>query len=90
MLKFRQFSMISRSLDTRLFIKKYGPAQTIPGRFIFWEKDRKSGYNSKEKITNLQHIRNGFKELKSELKLLREEVKEYFTSDPLLLARPGK
>ncbi|XP_072929980.1 complex I intermediate-associated protein 30, mitochondrial [Epargyreus clarus] len=60
---------------------------------LFWEKDRKGGYNTEdklEKVSTIQHIKNGFKELKSELKLFGQEIKDLIEMDPLLIARPGE
>lgn len=58
---------------------------------MFWERDEKGGYRKEtEKPPRIQMIREGLKELKEEIKLWREEVKEKFEGDPILIYRPGK
>ncbi|KAG8228613.1 hypothetical protein J437_LFUL009318 [Ladona fulva] len=56
----------------------------------FWERDPKGGYVSKEKRSTIKTIREGLGELKNEIQLWKEEVKEKFEFDPLLLCRPGE
>lgn len=64
--------------------------QNIQCRHLFWEKDRKGGYEFKEKQSILTHLKNGIKELKEEINLSMKELKELAETDPLLIARPGK
>lgn len=59
-------------------------------RWLFHESFRKGGYDTEQKASNLEHLKNGFKELKHELKLFGQEVKDLIETDPLLIARPGK
>lgn len=59
-------------------------------RSLFWEKDRKGGYQTSENISNFKHMKLGFKELKKELKLFGKEMKDLWESDQILIARPGK
>ncbi|CAH2094498.1 unnamed protein product [Euphydryas editha] len=77
-------SIDSNLLEISSFINK------SPQRQLFWERDRKGGYNSNEKISKINLIKDGFKELKGEFKLLGQEIKELIAADPLLIARPGK
>ncbi|XP_045527927.1 complex I intermediate-associated protein 30, mitochondrial [Pieris brassicae] len=90
MYNYRQFSVLRKTNDSRPLLKTHKHIIKIPERFEFWERDRKGGYNTKIKTGPLENIKNGFRELKYELKLFANEVKDYFTKDPLLLARPGE
>lgn len=64
---------------------------TSPPLSTFWERDKKSGYKTELPLpSKKQLILDGFKELKSEIALWREEMKEKLATDPLLLYRPGK
>ncbi|CRK88429.1 CLUMA_CG002237, isoform A [Clunio marinus] len=56
----------------------------------FWEKEKKSGYAQKYPLTSKKMILDGLKEFKSELNLWKEEMKEKFESDPILVFRPGE
>ncbi|XP_026479784.1 complex I intermediate-associated protein 30, mitochondrial [Ctenocephalides felis] len=58
----------------------------------FYERDRKGGYDTKpkEKIPITKLIKDGFKELKTELKLFKQEVIEHFRSDPIMVFRQGE
>lgn len=57
----------------------------------FWERDVKSGYGEKgEKLSTTEMIREGLKELKGEIKLWKEEMKETFEFDPVMVFRPGE
>lgn len=57
----------------------------------FYEHDEKGGYKDKRpKPSTKQLIREGFKELKHEIALWKEEVKERFECDPLVFYRPGE
>lgn len=56
----------------------------------FWERDEKGGYGKVNKIPTLQMIRDGLKELKKEVALWTQEVKEHFDADPILVYRPGE
>ncbi|XP_059053324.1 complex I intermediate-associated protein 30, mitochondrial [Achroia grisella] len=83
----RQYSIFGNS-DT-LF--KLNPSvQNTPKRLLFWENERKGGYNTAEKVSILDHLKNGFKELNYELILFKQELKELVETDPLLVARPGE
>lgn len=58
----------------------------------FFERDEKGGYvdTTRKKPTTVQAIRDGFKELKKEVALWSEEVKEHFEADPTIAFRPGE
>ncbi|XP_023940002.1 complex I intermediate-associated protein 30, mitochondrial [Bicyclus anynana] len=86
---YRSFSILCRQCDASA-LKIHSNVNVSPKRLLFWEKDRKGGYDAKEKVSTLQHIMKGFKEIKSEFKLLGEEAKEFLAADPLLIARPGE
>lgn len=59
----------------------------------FYEADRKGGYPSLQKGTSTDqksefwHIRNGLRLIGDEFKLFKEEVKERFANDPLMIYR---
>jgi len=58
---------------------------------LFWERDHKGGYlRDKPKHSAMELIRDGLKELKGEIKMWKDEVKEHFESDPILTYRRGK
>lgn len=57
----------------------------------FWEKDEKGGYIDNRVLPGkVQMIKDGLKELKEEIALWSEEVKETLESDPYLIFRPGE
>lgn len=59
----------------------------------FWEKEKKSGYSKRETIkfpNKKELIVEGFKELKSEIALWKEEVSEKLRMDPIVVYRPGE
>lgn len=57
----------------------------------FWERDRKSGYDKNlARVSQKKLILDGLKELKQEIGLWKEEVKEKIESDPILVFRPGE
>ncbi|KAI4468463.1 complex i intermediate-associated protein 30 [Holotrichia oblita] len=58
---------------------------------LFWEKDEKSGYkDNRKEFSKRDLIREGLKELKTEIALWSQEVKERFEDDPVLIYRPGE
>lgn len=57
--------------------------------FIAWVGDKKDGYRTQKDVTDREHIKYGFKQLKTELKLWTEEVKEQLRADPMALCPPG-
>lgn len=66
----------------------------VPIRFansLFWEKDRKDGYNTKnKKVSRKQMILDGLKEIRQEFALFNQEWKERLECDPLVVFRPGE
>ena len=56
----------------------------------FFERDKKSGYRTSIPVTKKKLILDGLKELKSEIKLWKEEMREKFESDPIVVFRPGE
>lgn len=61
-------------------------------RHTFWERDKKGGYDKlpMERVTQKKLILDGLKELKQEILLWKEEVKEQLISDPIVVFRPGE
>lgn len=57
----------------------------------FHEYDKRSGYNTNLEIadTRIERIRLGLKQLKKEIKLWKEEMKELIEADPILDYRAG-
>nr|XP_053657429.1 complex I intermediate-associated protein 30, mitochondrial-like isoform X2 [Cherax quadricarinatus] len=55
---------------------------------LFWEKDPKGGYGHKKKHSQKELIRDGLKELRTELIKWKDEVREKFEDDPIMV-RPG-
>ncbi|KAK5648967.1 hypothetical protein RI129_003859, partial [Pyrocoelia pectoralis] len=57
----------------------------------FWVRDEKGGYGGKRKLPpRTQMIKDGFKELKNEIALWSEEMKEKFECDPIMQYRAGE
>ena len=64
---------------------------TTAVKSTFWEREKKSGYGKKyPTIPTKQMILDGLTEMKNEIQMWREEVKEKFESDPILVFRPGE
>ncbi|XP_018784615.1 PREDICTED: complex I intermediate-associated protein 30, mitochondrial [Bactrocera latifrons] len=60
-------------------------------RKTFWEKEKKSGYTSNVTLPSRKDlIVEGFRELKKEIQLWKDEMKEKIDSDPILVYRPGE
>lgn len=58
--------------------------------FQIWVPDKKDGYKTQKDVSTKQHVIDGFKLLKSEFKMWKDEMKEHFLNDPILLFRPGE
>lgn len=58
--------------------------------FIGFVPDRKDGYKTQKELSEKEHMKSGLKQLKTELKLWTEEMKEELRSDPMLIAPEGK
>lgn len=60
-------------------------------RTTFWEKEKKSGYKSNVTLPSRKDlIVEGFRELKKEIQLWKDEMKEKLDCDPILVYRPGE
>lgn len=59
-------------------------------QFELWVPDKKSGYRTQKELSTTQHIFNGFKMIKQEIQLWKEEMTEHFHADPVLVCRPGE
>lgn len=82
---FRQAAI--KNVNLRAFRKIHTTAVNT----TFWEREKKSGYGKKyPAIPNKVMILEGLKELKSEIQLWTEEMKEKFEDDPLIAYRPGE
>lgn len=67
------------------------PAGPAPRRQLFWEPDRKGGYNKDApRVSRKQLILEGLRDLKQEIVMWRDEVQEKLESDPVLVFRPGE
>lgn len=64
---------------------------TTPVNETFWEREKKSGYAKKmPALPSKKMIIDGLQELKQEIALWKDEIKEKFESDPILVFRPGE
>ncbi|KAM7361047.1 complex I intermediate-associated protein 30 [Cochliomyia hominivorax] len=64
---------------------------TTPVCKTFWEREKKSGYKtSLPEPSKKKMILDGLRELKEEIHLWSEEMKERLESDPILVYRPGE
>ncbi|XP_054733502.1 complex I intermediate-associated protein 30, mitochondrial [Anastrepha obliqua] len=60
-------------------------------RATFWEREKKSGYKTQLPLPSKKElIVEGLRELKEEIKLWKEEMKEKLETDPILVYRPGE
>lgn len=57
--------------------------------FIGFVPDKKDGYKTQKEVTKREHIKYGLKQIKTELKLWTEEMKETLRADPLMICPPG-
>lgn len=65
--------------------------QPVQRRQLFWEPDRKGGYNKDApRVSRKQLILEGLRDLKQEISIWRDEVQEKLESDPVLVFRPGE
>ncbi|CAG9789216.1 unnamed protein product [Diatraea saccharalis] len=86
---YRLYSVLSGNVN-RQNKTKFHLTLCVSNRYLFWERDRKGGYDTSHKISLLDHLKNGFKEITIESKLLGKEIKALIETDPLLVARPGE
>jgi NADH dehydrogenase [ubiquinone] 1 alpha subcomplex assembly factor 1 len=77
-------------LKPSCFQNVYQTIHTTPVNTTFWEKEKKSGYGKEYPMFSKKMILDGFQQLKEEIKLWKEEVKEKLESDPLIISRPGE
>lgn len=84
-------SAITRRLPKELLPKNAKHFRTTPTASLFWEPHEKGGYkDTRPRPSKIQMIRDGFKELKQEIALWSQEVKEVIDSDPIYVYRPGE
>lgn len=84
---FNQFNS-SRNLPTSFSLRNI---YTTPVNETFWEREKKSGYAKKLSVLpSKKMIIDGLQELKQEIALWKDEIKEKFESDPILVFRPGE
>lgn len=64
---------------------------TTPACLTFWEREKKSGYKTALPLPSKKNlILDGLKELKHEINMWKDEMKEKLESDPILVFRPGE
>lgn len=81
----------SRLNGRKPILQNSHPIHTTPNLQLFWEKHRKGGYNKDVKrVSQKELILDGFKQLKKEIVLWKEEVQEKFECDPMVIFRPGE
>lgn len=59
----------------------------------FWEREKGSGYKGKSQLpfkSKKEQILEGLKELKSEISLWKDEMRDKIECDPLFAFRPGR
>lgn len=92
----RQFSALTKchkTDDTFLIQTKTNLPNIQPFNrrdFIGFVPDPKDGYKTQKELTDKEHAKLGFKQLKTELKLWTEELKEDLRSDPMTFVPPGE
>jgi hypothetical protein len=68
-----------------------GRIHTTAVNSTFWEREKKSGYGKKyPSIPTKAMVLDGLQELKSEIKMWRDEVQEKFEADPIMVFRAGE
>lgn len=80
------------SLLKILSVRSACGCQRIPVRGLFYEKSKKGDYDrfTAEKTPKKKLILDGLKQLKSEIQMWNNEVKEKLKMDPIVLYRPGE
>lgn len=82
---------ISRKLPGVFLTTYLKNIHTTSVLLLFWERDEKGGYrNDRKVISKTELIREGLKELKSEIALWSQEMKDRLENDPVLIYRPGE
>ncbi|XP_049294799.1 complex I intermediate-associated protein 30, mitochondrial [Anopheles funestus] len=79
--------------ENRLLVRQLETDLIRPGVLssgLFWERHRKGGYQTEQRISLKKSIINGLKELRTEFALFQQEWKEKLESDPLVVFRPGE
>lgn len=72
------------------YVRVFRDIHTTAVNTTFWEREKKSGYAKNYPIISSKQVLDGLKELKSEIKLWTEEMKEKFDDDQILVFRPGE
>lgn len=89
----RSFCHLTTNRYLRLDLEPTSSASlhTSESRPLFWERDRRGGYDTRlPELSRKHQILEGLRELKQEIVLWKEEVKEKLESDPVLVFRPGR
>lgn len=68
---------------------EYRRIHTSSVQKTFWEREKKSGYSKEIDVSQKKLILDGLKELRHEIFLWKDEVKEKLESDPIMTFRPG-
>lgn len=83
--------LLNRAVIRNVSAKPSQRIHTTAINSLFWEREKKSGYAKKQPLLpNKAMILHGLQELKKEIKLWQEEVKEKFEGDPIMVYRPGE
>uniref|UniRef100_A0A336N067 CSON010484 protein n=1 Tax=Culicoides sonorensis TaxID=179676 RepID=A0A336N067_CULSO len=71
---------------------QWKPISTSAINQLFHEKSRKGDFDQRtaDKVPKKTHILNGLRELKNEIKMWQEEMKDHLKMDPVLIYRPGE
>lgn len=90
----RQFSHLTKKnydVNNSKNLNNFYKIHTTSILNTFWERERKGGYDKNlTKTSQKKLILDGLKELKQEIGLWKDEVKEKIESDPILVFRPGE
>lgn len=95
----RQWSHLTSQMFTATIPRSGGGQQPVAAALLhvsqpmrlFWEPDIKGGYNKNAKrVSRKQLILEGLQDLKQEIVLWKDEIKEKLESDPVLVFRPGE
>lgn len=83
---------LQNSLYKNTFQQDLNLLSSVSGRrnIQVWVDDKKDGYRKKDNVSTKQHLIDGFKQLKEEFKIWKDEVKEHLQDDPILIYRQNE
>lgn len=85
------FTQLCRGILIRnVCVNTHRGIHTTAVKATFWEREKKSGYGKKYPIISKTLVLEGLKELKSEIKMWKDEMQEKLEGDPIMVYRPGE